>query len=100
MPIFIGSFVWKRDSPSPTVNALTRTTSTAHTISIQSHTIEITNATQTEIDTLSGDEFILQQFQADYPHLKKEHKRTDNVGNFSSHEVPEAEKIICKRVNF
>ena len=53
-----------------------------------------------QIDTLSADEFILQQFQADYPHLKKLHKRTDNAAKFSSHGTPEAEKIICKRVSF
>ena len=54
MSVFIGSFVWKNDSTSPTVNASTRTTSAAYTISTQSYIIAITNATQTEIDTLSA----------------------------------------------
>ena len=74
--------------------------SAAYTISAQSYIIAITNATQTEIDTLSAGEFILQQFLADYPHLKKLHKRTDNAANFASHGTPEAEKIICKMVGF
>ena len=52
MSVFIGSFVWKNDSTSPTVNASTRTTSAAHTISTQSYIIAITNTTQTEIDRL------------------------------------------------
>ena len=100
MSIFIGSFIWKNNSPSHTVNASRRTTSAAYPISTQLYIIAITNAIQTEIDTLSAGEFILQQFQADYSHLKKLHKRSDNAGNFSSHGTAEAEKIICKRVNF
>ena len=59
MSVFIGSFVWKSDSTSPTVNASTRTTLAAYTISTQSYIIAITNATQTEIDTLSVGAFVL-----------------------------------------
>ncbi|CAF5072638.1 unnamed protein product, partial [Rotaria sp. Silwood1] len=56
--------------------------------------VALTNAAQTEIDTLSAGELILKQFRADYPHIKKLHKRTDNAGNFSSHGTPEAERVI------
>jgi hypothetical protein len=62
--------------------------------------LALTNASQTEIDKLSAGEIILKQFQADYPHIKKLHKFTDNAGNFSSHGTPEAEKVICQSVSF
>ena len=60
MSVFIGSFVLQNDSPSPTVNTPTSTTSAACTISTQSFIIAITNATQTGVDTLNAGEFILQ----------------------------------------
>ncbi|CAF1567544.1 unnamed protein product, partial [Adineta steineri] len=52
MLVFIGSFVWK-DVSSSTVN-MSVTTSSAYTFSTQSYIVAITNATQTEIDTLSA----------------------------------------------
>ena len=100
MSVFIGSFVWKGSLSSPTANASAATTSSAYSFFTQSHIVAITNATQTEIDTLSVGELILQQFQADCPHLKKLHKHTDNAGNFSSQGTPEAEKVICERVSY
>ena len=45
MSVFIGSCIWKNDSPSPTVNVSTRITSAVYTISTQSYIIAITNAT-------------------------------------------------------
>ena len=90
MAIFIGLFIWKNDPLSPAVNPLVTVTSSRHPVSTQSYIAALTNATQTEIDTLSACELILQQFQADYPYLKKLHKRTDNEGNFSSHRAPQS----------
>ncbi|CAF3865475.1 unnamed protein product [Rotaria magnacalcarata] len=80
MSVFIGLFVWK-DVSSSTVTASV-TTSSAYTFSTQSYIVAITNAAQTEIDTLSAGELVLQQFQADYPQIKKLHKRTDNGTSF------------------
>ncbi|CAF4127176.1 unnamed protein product [Rotaria sp. Silwood2] len=96
MSVFIGSFVWK-DVSSSTVN-MSVTTSSAYTFSTQSYIVAITNATQTEIDTLSAGELILQQFKADYSQIKKLHKRTDNASNFSSHGTPEAEKPLIPQI--
>ncbi|CAF3292691.1 unnamed protein product [Rotaria sp. Silwood2] len=98
MSVFIGSFVWKNDSLSSSVADSAIATSSTSTFSTQSYVVALTNAAQTEIDTLSAGEFILKQFRADYPHIKKLHKRTDNASNFSSHGTPEAEKVICKRL--
>ncbi len=58
-----------------------------------------TNATQTELDTLSAGKIITKQFKADYPHVKKLHRRTDNAGNFLTHSTSEIEKVICDRVS-
>jgi hypothetical protein len=52
------------------------------------------------LDSLSAAEIITKQFNADHPHVKKLHKRTDNATNFSSHSTPEVEKLICQRVRF
>lgn len=97
MLAFVGSFVWKEVSSS-SVNFRV-TTSSAYAFSTESYIIAITNAAQTEIDTLSAGELILQQCQADYSQIKKLHKRTDNADNFSSHGTPEAEKVICEKVS-
>jgi hypothetical protein len=99
MSILVGSFVWKNISTSSVAHAVTTTTSSP-TFSTESYILALTYAPQTELDTLSGGEIILKQFQMDHPNIKKLHKRTDNAGNFSSHATPEAERIICQRVSF
>ena len=99
MSVFIGSFVWKNKSTSPVENDTTTNTSSTRSLATESYIVALTNASQTEIDTLSAGEIILKQFQADYPHIKTLHKRTDNAGNFSSHGTPEAERVICQRVS-
>lgn len=65
----------------------------------RTYILALTDAHQTELDTLSAGEIISKQFTADYPHIKKLHKRTDNASNFSSHSTPEAEKVICEKVS-
>ena len=99
MSVFIGSFVWKNKSTSSVENDTTTNTSSTRSFATESYIVALTNASQTEIDTLSAGEIILKQFQADYPHIKTLHKRTDNAGNFSSHGTPEAERVICQRVS-
>ncbi|CAF4225837.1 unnamed protein product [Rotaria magnacalcarata] len=82
MPVLVGSFVWK-DSTTKLSNTATTTTSLSPpTYSTESYIVAITDAAQTELDTLSA-----------------LHKRTDNAGNFSSHATPEVEKLICERLN-
>ena len=65
----------------------------------ESYIPALTNASQTDLDSLSGSEIIIKQFKEDHKHIKKLHKRTDNAGNFSSHATPEVEKMICDRVS-
>ena len=60
MSVFIGSFVWKDSLSSPTVNASAAPTSSAYGFFTQSYIVAVTNATQTDIDTLSASELILQ----------------------------------------
>ena len=98
MSVLVGSFVWKDMSPSLSAAVTTTTTVACPTYSTQSYIVAITDAAQTELDSLSASEIIIKQFKIDYPHIKKLHKRTDNAGNFSSHSTPEAEKLICERV--
>ena len=101
MSILVGSFVWKEGSPSVVIDVAANTSnSSASIFSTASYILAITNASQTEIDTLSAGEIILKQFKDDYSHIEKLHKRTDNASNFSSHATPEAEKLICDRVCF
>ena len=95
MSVLVGSFVWKKSSK----NAETISSSSKSTFQTESYILALTNAAQTDLDSLSAYEIILKQFQQDYPHVKKLHKRTDNAGNFSSHSTPEAEKLICDRVS-
>ena len=99
MSVFIGSFVWKVGSTLPGIYTTATTTTSSCIFSTESYILALTNAPQTEIDTLSAGEIILKQFQADHPHIRKLHKRTDNAGNFSSHGTPEAERLICQRVS-
>ncbi|CAF2059693.1 unnamed protein product [Rotaria magnacalcarata] len=99
MSVLVGSFVWK-DSTTKLSNTATTTTSLSPpTYSTESYIVAITDAAQTELDTLSAGEIITKQFKTDYPHIKKLHKRTDNAGNFSSHATPEVGKLIGERLN-
>ncbi|CAF4327169.1 unnamed protein product, partial [Rotaria magnacalcarata] len=96
--VLIDSFVWKTGSILPGINMVATIATSSCIFSTESYILALTNAPQTEIDTLSAGEIIVKQFQADYPHIKKLHKRTDNAGNFSSHGTPEVEKVICDRL--
>ncbi|CAF3392155.1 unnamed protein product [Rotaria sp. Silwood2] len=98
MSVFIGSFVSKNNLLSSSVTDSAIATSSTYTFSTQSYVVALTNAAQTEIDTLNTGEIILEQFRADYPHIKKLHKRTDNAGNFSSYGTAEAEKLGIKLI--
>ena len=99
MSVLVGSFVWKDQAPRLARAAITTTDLPPHTYSTESYIVAITDAAQTEVDTLSAGEIITKQFKTDHPHITKLHKRTDNAGNFSSHSTPEAEKVICERVS-
>ena len=81
------------------VDTVTTTTSSTYHFSTQSYILTLNSASQTEIDALSAGEIILRQFQADFPHIKKLHKRTDNAGNFSSHSTPAAERVSCQKLS-
>lgn len=99
MSVLVGSFVWKNPaSRIPRASTIT-TASPPPTYSTESYIVAITDAAQTELDTLSAGEIITKQFKIDHPHIQKLHKRSDNAGNFSSHSTPEAEKVICDRVS-
>ena len=99
MSVLVGSFVWK-DQVQRLINTSTTTTSISPpTYSTESYIVAITDAAQTELDTLSAGEIITKPFKTDHPHVKKLHKRTDNAGNFSSHSTLEVEKVICERVS-
>ncbi|CAF3371623.1 unnamed protein product [Rotaria sp. Silwood2] len=98
MSVLVGSFVWKDSTQRLASTATTTTSLSPPTYSTGSYIVAITNAAQTELDTLSAGEIITKQFKIDYPHIKKLHKRTDNAGNFSSHATPEVEKLICERL--
>ena len=102
MSVLVGSFLVKDPSTSLRATATTtaNTTLSAPAYSTRSYIVALTNAAQTELDSLSAGAIITEQFKADHPHLKKMHKRTDNAGNFSSHSTPEVEKLICKSVRF
>ena len=99
MSVFIGSLVWKNKSKTPVVDTVTTTTSSTYHFSTHSYILTLTSASQTKIDTVSAGEIILRQFQADFPHIKELHKRTDNAGNFPSHSTPKVERVICQKVS-
>ena len=99
MSVLVGSFIWKDKVPRLASTSTTTTNISPPTYSTESYIVAITDAAQTELDTLSAGEIITKQFKTDHPHVKKLHKRTDNAGNFSSHSTPEVEKVICERVS-
>ncbi|CAF3375308.1 unnamed protein product, partial [Rotaria socialis] len=94
MSVLIGSFVWKNSSKT----AATTTSNSTTAFNTESYILTLTNASQTDLDSLSGSEIIIKQFKEDHKHIIKLHKRTDNAGNFSSHSTPEIEKLICDRL--
>jgi hypothetical protein len=100
MSVLVGSFIWKAQVPRLASTAITTTNLSPPTYSTKSYIVAITDAAQTELDSLSAGEIITRQFKTDQPHIKNLHKRTDNAGNFSSHSTPEIEKVICERVSF
>ena len=100
MSLLVSSFVWKDQSPVLSATPATTTSLPAPIFATQSYIVALTDAAQTELDTLSAGEIITKQFKAEYPHIAKLHKRTDHAGNFSLHSTPEAEKVIWQRVRF
>ncbi|CAF4276505.1 unnamed protein product [Rotaria magnacalcarata] len=95
MSVLIGSFVWKNSSKA----AATTTSNSTTAFNTESYILTLTNASQTDLDSLSGSEIIIKQLKEDHKHIIKLHKRTDNAGNFSSHSTPEIKKLICDRVS-
>lgn len=81
MSLLVGSFVWKDMSSVNDANVQTTTTTIPSFIS-KSYIVALTNASQTELDTLSAGEIILKQFTDDHPHIRKFHTRTDNTSTF------------------
>ena len=59
MSVFIGSFVWKAGSTLSGIYATATTTTSSCTFSTESYVLALTNAPQTEMDTLSAGEIIL-----------------------------------------
>ncbi|CAF1459131.1 unnamed protein product [Adineta ricciae] len=98
MSVLVGSFTWKTGARSTVANRTTTDIQSPNTFASESYILALTTAAQTELDTLSGGELILEQFKLDFPHIKRLHKRTDNAGNFSSHSTPEAERLICENL--
>lgn len=96
MSVLVGSFVWKNSTTKDVVSS----SASISSLSTESYILALTNAAQTDLDSLSASEIILKQFKEDHGHIKQLHKRTDNAGNFSSHATPEVEKMICDRVSF
>ena len=99
MSVLVGSLVSK-DHVTRLPSTSTATISISpSTYSTESYIVSITDAAQTELDTLSADEIITKQFETDHLHVKKLHKRIDNAGKFSLHCTPEVEKVTCERVS-
>ena len=98
MLVLVGSFVWKDSMPS-LATTMTTITTFSPTFSTESYILAVTNAVQTELDSLSEGESITRQFKVDHPHILKLHKRTDNAEKFSSHSTPGVEKVIYERVS-
>ena len=95
MSVLFGSFVWK-NQPMTTSGTDSACMASFNT---ESYILALTNAPQTDLDSLSGSEIIIKQFKEDHKHVKNLNKRTDNAGNFSSHATPEVEKMTCDRVS-
>ena len=70
MPVFVGSFVWKEESPSAVIDIAEPTNNSSVLVfSTASYILALTNASQTEIDTLNAGEIVLKQFKDDYWHI-------------------------------
>lgn len=103
LSILVGSFV-VRNNQTSTTTKLTNTTTTTTTSSdsnyiTSTYIVALTVANQTDLDTLSATQLIIEKFHNDYPHIKYVFKRSDNAGNFSSHSTAEGEYLICKTVS-
>ena len=99
MSVVAGSFVWKDSAANLANTAATTISLYSPSYCTESYVVAIPDAAQTELDTLSAGEIITKQFKTDHPHIQKLHKRTDNIGNFSSYATSEAERLICERVS-
>ena len=99
MSVLGGSFVWKDQVPRLASTSTTTTSISSPTYSTESYIVAITDAAQTELDTLSAGEIITKQFKTDHSHIKKLHKCIDNADNFSLHSTSEVEKVICERAS-
>ena len=61
MSIFVGSFVWKQGSSSIVINNATAMSNPSTPVfSTASYVLALTNASETEIDTLSARDIVLQ----------------------------------------
>ena len=78
MSVLVGSFVWKNQP----MTTLVTDSACMPSFNTESNILALTNASQTDLDSLSGSEIIIKQFKEDHKHIKKLHKRTDNAGNF------------------
>ena len=99
MSVLVSSFVWKDSTANLANTAATTTSLSPPSYCTESYIVAITDAAQTELDTLSAGEIITKQFKTDHPYIQKLHKRTDNASNFSSLATPEVERLICERVS-
>ncbi|CAF4154958.1 unnamed protein product, partial [Rotaria sordida] len=86
MSILVGSFAFKEPSTTTTVT--------------KTYMLAFTQCSQTEYDTLSGAQVILEQFHHDYPHITKLIKRSDNASVLIGHSTIQCEKIFSDRVEY
>lgn len=63
MSVLVGSFFWKNPEPRLTSVVSTTTSLSPPTYSTESYIVAITNAAQTELDSLSAGEIITKQFK-------------------------------------
>ena len=69
MSVLVDSFVWKDQVPRLNSTSTTTTSISPPTYSTESYIVAITDAAQTELDTLSDGEIITKQFKTDHPHI-------------------------------
>ncbi|CAF2913332.1 unnamed protein product, partial [Rotaria sp. Silwood2] len=67
MSVLVGSFAWKDPVPRLARTTITTPSHSPPTYSTESYIGAITDAAQTELDTLSAGEIITKQFKTDHP---------------------------------
>ena len=71
MSVLVGSFIWKAQVPRLSSTATTTANLSPPVYSTQSYIVAITDAAQTELDSLGAGEIITKQFKTDHPSYSK-----------------------------